>query len=326
MHSLRMRLLDKILQTATPFRVSVPEHSEPVTLSGAADIAPLIKEAPLRYVCDADVTALCSQAAQDFPMLSRCLDLARAPASQMWIEWDESVRIAIARGEKEIRAQSNRRAGMLIQTGESGRCGLIQSCWTSLDADGEIDVAPIIVQFDLGDPGYAANGGEDCIDLSAIAPADLRPVLSRLRFRVRPDWFRYYQQRCPGDILRRTLVRAARAVAFDFNYLMAITLLLSIEAGPLDHRRIDRSMLNRSRMARGKPALLDHVELISLMGRDSYEGHDADATGGCSRRLHIVRGHLVRRGGSVFWRRSHWRGDPLAGIVATRTVTLRRSA
>ena len=40
-------------------------------------------------------------------------------------------------------------------------------------------------------------------------------------------------------------------------------------------------------------------------------------------RLHLVRGHLVRRGSLLFWRRSHMRGHSDIGTIRSRTVHLR---
>jgi hypothetical protein len=39
------------------------------------------------------------------------------------------------------------------------------------------------------------------------------------------------------------------------------------------------------------------------------------------RRLHHVRGHLMRRGNKIFWRIPHLRGTSRAGTIRTRTVT-----
>jgi hypothetical protein len=38
-------------------------------------------------------------------------------------------------------------------------------------------------------------------------------------------------------------------------------------------------------------------------------------------RLHLVRGHLVRRGSQIFWRVPHLRGSARSGEIHTRTVT-----
>ena len=37
-------------------------------------------------------------------------------------------------------------------------------------------------------------------------------------------------------------------------------------------------------------------------------------------RLHHVRGHLVRRGGKIFWRVPHIRGSARSGVIRQRTV------
>jgi hypothetical protein len=42
---------------------------------------------------------------------------------------------------------------------------------------------------------------------------------------------------------------------------------------------------------------------------------------GTPARLHHIRGHIVHRRGSIFWRHAHLRGD-VAGAVGTRTVTV----
>jgi hypothetical protein len=39
--------------------------------------------------------------------------------------------------------------------------------------------------------------------------------------------------------------------------------------------------------------------------------------------MHHVRGHLVRRYNTVFWRRPHWRGHARLGCVRSRSVELR---
>jgi hypothetical protein len=45
-------------------------------------------------------------------------------------------------------------------------------------------------------------------------------------------------------------------------------------------------------------------------------------SGRLSPRLHHVRGHIVRRGASVFWRSPHMRGSARLGQVRSRTVDL----
>jgi hypothetical protein len=50
-------------------------------------------------------------------------------------------------------------------------------------------------------------------------------------------------------------------------------------------------------------------------------GSGGDGMGRRGRRLHHVRGHLVRRGNKIFWRIPHLRGSARAGSIRTRTVT-----
>lgn len=319
-----MRLLDQVAQTKTPFLVRIPGVPKICKLFGAAELSPLLIETPIRYVCESPVTRLCAEIGGDFDTMSRCLDLMRVPAPQMWMEWDETERLSIARGYRTSADGGAHRAGMLVQASESGRSGSIQTCWNSQDAEGAIDVAPVVIRFDLDDPTYSRGGGESCIDLSRVADSKLSAVLSHLRFEVRPDWVSYYRRQSPRA-LHQTLIQCALPFGLDFNLLMALTLLLDADAGPFRHHAVDRSGVNRRRMAARRPALLDHIELISVLGRRN-QLHCLDHEQHHVRRMHVVRGHLVRRGDRVFWRRAHWRGSIEAGVVSTRTVTLRRSA
>ncbi len=45
-----------------------------------------------------------------------------------------------------------------------------------------------------------------------------------------------------------------------------------------------------------------------------------------ARRRHHVRGHLVRREDSAYWRSPHWRGHVLLGRIERRTVSLTSGA
>jgi|CXWL01.1.fsa_nt_gi hypothetical protein len=324
-----MRLLDQVAQTTTPFLVAVPERRNPVELYGAANLAPILREAPIRYVCEQEVTALCTHVSLDYALLARCLDLARAPAPQMWIEWDEGVRAEVlycdeAAGQAQ-RRNVGKRAGMLIMTGESGRAGSIHICWNPVDLPDLVDVAPIVIEFDLDDPTYAGGGGAGCVDPRIADCENFQLILSHLRFRMRPDWLRYYQDRCGPEQLREVALENARAVVRDFNTFLAATLLLSARVGPLERRQVSRDAVNQGRLRRRRPALLDHVELTATLASNADAGGYEAVGAHMARRLHVVCGHLVRRASAVFWRRSHWRGSAAVGIIATRTVTLRQA-
>lgn len=318
-----MRLLDRVAQTIAPLCVRVPDQHQIWRLFGAAELAPSVSTTPLRYVCEPSVTRLCAEVAGDLELMSQCLDLIRVPATQMWVEWDEAERLGSCRRDERAGPGGVDRVGILVRASECGRVGSIETCWSTTKTGAPVDVAPIVIRFDLDDPYFARGGGAACVNVSSAVDGPLHLVLSRLRFEFRPDWLAYYQAQSPGS-LRQTLAECAWPFTSDFSFLAALTLLLGADAGPLRHRAVDRAGLNRSRVGR-KPILLDHVELTSTIGSRTYPSV-AEGAHCVMRRLHVVRGHLVRRGAKVYWRRPHWRGQAMAGIVATRTVTLRRSA
>lgn len=318
-----MRLLDQVVQTSSPFCVRTPDRIELVRLFGAMDLAPMIEETPLRFVCERDVSRVCADVAEDIDILRRCLDLVRMPAAQMWLEWDDAKFGVSNAGVLMGEGEGLRRAGMLVQSNATGRAGSMHICWNAPEANGDVDVAPVIVHFDLDDAGFRTGGGEDCVDLGQLDTG--AALLNYLRFQVRPDWLSYYRDQAPKGGLSHILHACAAPFALDFNYLVSVCLLLNADMGPLRHRAVQRCAINQRRAALGKAALLDHVELYSALGRrPDREGQGFYET--TQKRMHVVRGHLVRRGHNVFWRKPHWRGSPDAGMIATRTVTLRRLA
>jgi hypothetical protein len=114
---------------------------------------------------------------------------------------------------------------------------------------------------------------------------------------------------------------ALGTIAPDIPMLLAFLLLLSTRTG-LPRRVQSLERLNRSRRHAGKIPLLDHVEVMSPLMRESFaSSRDAAGAGRRSPRLHHVRGHLVRRGSELFWRVPHLRGSARSGVVQTRTVT-----
>jgi hypothetical protein len=80
--------------------------------------------------------------------------------------------------------------------------------------------------------------------------------------------------------------------------------------------------LNKARARSGKAALLQQIEVFApLLPECSSFGGNGSEPSRRSRRLHHVRGHLVRRGDKLFWRVPHLRGNARAGSIRTRTVT-----
>jgi hypothetical protein len=135
-------------------------------------------------------------------------------------------------------------------------------------------------------------------------------------------WDAYYRQApCSLESKQAIARHALGTIAIDIPVLLAFLMLLGIRSGVSLHPK-DYTRLNRSRAKAGRTMLLDHVEVRSPLPAPH---HFIDASGanlaGRARRLHHVRGHLVRRGNTIFWRIPHLRGSSRAGAIRTRTVT-----
>jgi hypothetical protein len=183
-----------------------------------------------------------------------------------------------------------------------------------------LDGVPPATCLDAAFDGHAVTVtfGED---------AAFDPIYRRVWLELDPAWAQYYRQHRLSAEQRTAILRASAAtVATDIPMLFALTLFMNAPQG-LQRRDILHDRLNRARARRGRMALLDHVEVsLPFPAVDSERSHQASAQAvaqGTSRRLHHVRGHLVRRGTTLYWRVPHLRGDLRSGLVRSRTVTLR---
>ena len=143
-------------------------------------------------------------------------------------------------------------------------------------------------------------------------------------FNLDEGWARYYSARCDTEELRSAVRRnTLGGCAFDTPMLLGFFLLLSAR-DLLPRETIRHERLNRIRKLGGKPPLLEHMELSAPIDRAPIQGwRTAGESTRLSPRLHHVRGHIVRRGASVFWRSPHLRGSARLGQVRSRTVLLR---
>src|SRR5258708_3430475 len=121
---------------------------------------------------------------------------------------------------------------------------------------------------------------------------------------------------------RAGTIRSFWSTAFIIPMLFALFLLLAAKGGA-QQRVVNMDRLNRMRRHSGKTELLEHVEVFASL-RAQREGNrtHVDANTRIGRRLHHVRGHLARRGYSIFWRSPHLRGNARLGVVRSRTVEL----
>lgn len=319
-----MRLFDTVSQAGEPLLVGMPGGAV-VELPGPSAIAPLVRAAPLRYVLDGSVTefvAACAFTKTEW--LIDCMELVRLPAQSLWFEWDDSERAAVLRHAGFRNASDcRRRAGALISGSTGGRSGSIQIVW--IGDDGEAELSPVVIAFDLDDPAFSSR----CVDrdykfsVSLAGHEALEAVFRHSRFQLRREWTDYYNSLSLSpaeeyDVLRGNFEAAAAEFPFFIGFLLALAARNALTLSPV---ALDR--LNRARGRSGKQDLLDYTEVSAQIGR--YRANAAGDFESSRReaRQHFVSGHLVRRGERIFWRRAHLRGNPRLGTVLGRNIKVR---
>jgi hypothetical protein len=325
-----MLLADRIAQCHTPFRVQSHATGTVVRLHGAAECAHEIRACPSRFVLTDELTRLCTALAYSRGARTLdCADLLHVPAERVWVEWCQ------APWERELAqyrfavpataAAGGARRGALIHASRDGRRGLLRTFWSNGDAD--VMAASMEAYFDLdtaaGDdpepPHGVAAEGIQVFDGGTSG----QDVMARcFRFRYEPSWAAYYAQaQLAGratELLRRHVLGT---IAIDIPVLLLFFLLLATRSGlPRREQRLER--LNRARLRRGRPPLLEHIEVsCPLLSARSSDAPAGTAPARRAPRLHHVRGHLFRRGSELFWRVPHLRGCARSGQVRTRTVS-----
>lgn len=326
-----MRLLDHIAQCTAP--LIVRQHSgRRWRLTGASDFAGALRQCPLRYVLSDELVRVCiALAYADGDELSGCLDLLHLPAEQVWIEWDEAARRAeLARCLPQcsgLDVPQASRAGVLICARPDCRSASVRTFWLAGREPREPQLAAVETLLDLdGAAGSAApadllEGG--CVTVLDPGNEQVDSLLQCARFRLDSAWQRYYRQVADSAQLRSQVMQhSLAAVAFDVPLLLALFLLLSIR-DDLVRLPVNPQRLNSKRLRLGKPPLLEHLELCAPVFSPAAAGRE-ESSGALRRgpRFHHVRGHIVRRRDTVYWRAPHWRGHVRLGSVRTRTVEL----
>lgn len=316
-----MRLLDQIVQRPEPVLVQ-QSNGGLISLPGADTLAARLEACPIRYVLADDVVETCTEAAFDPPgMLGDCCDLIRVPAPMLWIEYNTAAcHRAMHRNGCAPEAPSQRQlAGMLVQANAPAyRSGVITLAWESLHGHGA-EVGPLTLHFDLDGAAPAAEAGV------AVAPPAidaLQSLFKRTRLTIDPQWRAYYATFADNQRHFDDLVHRSAEAVFGSAPLAFALFLLIMARTPLVSRPSDLAALNRARAKRGKRALLDHVELRLDLSREVEAGASPSTPQRQGPRLHMVRGHLVRRRDHVFWRSPHLRGNATAGAILHRTVTI----
>jgi hypothetical protein len=320
-----MRLQDTIMSCTEPVCVSL-EGKGVFTLPGGASIASAVRSAPVRYVLDDAVAATTAHVAFGDPeQLVKCLDLLRMPAPHFWMEWCEAGRRRVMHeagiGNPGETGRVQGRAGLLVSSTPGGRSGEVRIAWDS--EYGGADLSPFIVEFDLDHQLLGTRESNDIRRSLRINGSDpLSTLLSHVCFRLDAGWRNYYERACKDEIeFEQALVQNLAIVAADLPYLAGFCLLL-LARDAVDYTPVELARLNQSRNKRGKPPLLDHIEVKASLGAHRTLGMREPALSRNAARLHFVTGHLVRRGVNIFWRRAHVRGNPQRGIINSRTVII----
>lgn len=324
-----MHLLDAITLPSQTIAVRPLGTQHGGVFPGCEVLAPQIRQCPFRYVLQDDVTALCTRLAfEDNSILASALDLLRVPAPTVWMEFRASARRQVFSELgllTETGALQQHRIGLHISSDGQGRKGRAEVCW-EVSEEHSPSLCPFVIEFDFDDAGFSnveGNGGVHLgVSISGLPALD--PLYARVRFTLRPEWTPYYIERVARDPqCHKVLKEAAVPIVEDAPFFAMFFLLLMSQAA-FQQTPSDRSRLNKARVRRGRAPLLDHIELTINLGSHASVAvkHASSGMQRSPPRLHCVRGHLVRRGDALFWRKSHMRGTSSLGTIRSRTISV----
>lgn len=322
-----MRLLDQII-SADYFVVDNARLGRSFRVKTAADFRDALRVTPQRYILDDTATKLCAElAVLDAELIYKSFDILRLPAERLWIEWRERPRfealkpLPIAVPDPSVIPHDSR-AGVLIEAHSDWRSGL---AWIFTSYQKSADLCPLYLQFSthtsLPPPRREAQLSTFSI-CNPVLP-NLKPVLDHCLVSMEPSWSNYIRKASGDDQANRYIQTLAGKIWFDWPFIAAFLLLYQARS-VFQARPSNLADLNRARAKRGKIDLLEHVEMVASLGRGAAEasGRGPPTLQG-GKRLHHVRGHLVRRGDKLHWRSPHLRGDRGLGVIASRTVRVK---
>lgn len=324
-------MADRIAQCRTPFIVENTKDGSVTHLNGAAAFSKDIAECRTRYVLSDELTRLCTALAYSKGANTlACADLMRVPAERVWVEWaDAPWRSELARYgfQSPADSASSGRGGIFIQSNSQGRQGVLRMFWADGESDREVLASSMEACFDFDtqegeEPEVFDRQQRPSIGVSdhTLGNAD---ILRRcFRFRFECSWQAYYENAGLTPVQTAAVTHhSLGAIAIGIPVLLAFFLLLVTRPG-LPRRPLMLERLNRARARSRKSALLEQIEVFAPL-LPEYKSVCANGSGTPHRlrRLHHVRGHLVRRGNKLFWRVPHLRGSARAGVIGTRTVT-----
>jgi hypothetical protein len=232
-----MKLLDQLASGCAPVLVNMA--GGPLQIAGASGLADVLAAAPIRYLLGEDIRDACRAIAGGWAegraAPSRSLSV---PAGAMWLEWSEA-----------DEAGHPRRTAVLVRAEGNGRRGTIHACWEDASLGAELAIAHICFDLDQREPAEEEDDPELCL---------VEPYATLV---FEPDWAEYFSRAgTPRYVRAAALRRCAAQVMPHFAMTIGFAQLLAARRD-IAEKRIDRQALNRTRLRKGRPTLLDHVEL-----------------------------------------------------------------
>lgn len=296
---LRKRLFE--LVASAPAEIVVQSDAgQRFRLAGVGAQTAAVRDAPLRFVLDQDVSARCRDRVRMPVSFDLGCERLRLPAPACWIEWF---------ADDVPGRPVGQRIGAFIEADANGRRGQM-TCYFELPGD-RADHVVMSAKFDFEQP-LAKRAPRQC-RIRHDEMRHLAPLFEHVLGVIDRGWWRWIN-RTPGGAASEVRYLAS-AMWFCVPMTLAFLELLDdrrqrIEAGTRaasTRRYMERSIASPPLDVRLAPDGFAEVSL-TLGARQAQRAGSANATRShpC---MHLVRGHLVTRGGKTFWRRSHQRGD-----------------
>ena len=302
-----MRLIDRF--AAAPRAIHVRDPAGIVhRLPGTGYRNDTLAACPQRYILDERASKAChSLAMQGDFLLQLCPDAVRLPAPVFWIEWIAN---------PPVSEEPNTRVGALVESDETGREGFVTPFFDG--PDGQIRMVPGRLKFDLDNRLTPEPASADSFGIMHASLGSAGRLLHHAIFQQQHAWAEFHRASAPAAVIQHQLEMAETSWLL-LPMTLAFAALLN-SGGALSERASDFARLNAKRARCGKSELLEHIEVRMSLELCLYQSSDHKATGLRSQpRRHPVRGHLVRRGGRIFWRKAHVRGD-IGRTMLSRTV------
>jgi hypothetical protein len=302
------RLLDRVVAGGPSLSASTPSGRR--TLAGVGVHAGELRAVRTRYMLDPETSDWCAAlvlGADQFLLPDN--PFLRLPAEAMWLEWFDS-------------DSPRRRHGHYVRAEVDGRRGVMTAYWEREGGLADLCVADVL--FDLDAPLARTADQRSRFSFRHDVLRGLDPLFRHCVAVLRPDWRDYLRLTRASDF-DQVIRQLVGALWFHLPQTLAFAALLSSKRA-LRQRPSELGSLNDARRRRGKPALLDHVEVKLALGEGNSGAVRAGLGAGTrsAPRLHYVRGHRVTRAGRTFWRAPHLRGDVTReGPVRNVTVVAR---